>query len=198
MEPKSRKVYSSTVNEIMLKASKFMPGNPVNVSYWASTKDFFPALKEFSADSLRAHWILLQSKKPKPKPNKIVLPVKSNQKPSENKKRESNKDPRLSEYFNEPIPENDVKEEETTYFESDQETEKKRLFKEKPAQNCEKIKKNTLAEMDSQEIIDCFYDLVDICSFCAGRRLPEKVVLQTLIENDGVVKTTVDSFKRFN
>lgn len=60
----------------------------------------------------------------------------------------------------------------------------------------EKIRKSNEKVIEKQDVIDCFYDLVDLCSFFYGKKIQEKQVLDVLITMHGSVKKTLEYFKR--
>ena len=249
MEFKTRKVYNPEIDACMQRAVQAMPGNPANVSFWANLKERFPALNDFSADSLRSHWTLIKNKQNQSKKkNKIRLPTKQNPEPLIHQQKKSlNIDSRInqSENIKERVEEAELKFDESTNYESDRETEKiieaKNIVyeigngrdggnignigenkrnggenrrkegaegKESERKELNSIKRNDLLiseekimksnerVMEKQDVIECFYDLVDLCSFFYGKKIQEKQVLDVLITMHGSVKETVEYFKR--
>ena len=184
---KIRHVYSQDDEEEMRKVVKKLYGNPANVSYWERAILIYKYFADFSANSLRCHWRLMNEKAITKLSGKITW----------NKKREDSCTDAESEVSAPEKPRHVIKNVKKISLlnpppkVSTPNSSKKKKEKIKPNQ---KIMKSS--DFNENRFQELFEDLVDLCAIIKGKKVSETEVLKILIENQGLVSETINFYKQ--
>lgn len=182
---KRRHIYTQDEEEEMRKIVKKLYGNPANVSYWERVIRIYKNFANFSADSLRCHWRLMNDK--------------SNTKQSARINWKNQRE--------EPCTDADsvvsVPEEPRQIIKNVQKISPlnppKKLLSPNSSKKKEKIKasqKKMNSHVDENRFQELFEDLVDLCAIIKGKKVSEIEVLKVLIEQQGLVSETINFYKK--
>lgn len=186
---KARHAYTKEDDDQMKAVVRTLNGNPANVSYWNRVVKIVKYFNEFSGNSLRSHWRLIDDRAGTMQGAKISWNF-------------NNEDLHTDTESNHGHPVNYRQNNTKIRSQVQEKTPRKLNYpRPKPSQKIDPSEKKAISpKPDLKKFSDLFEDLVDLCCKIKGEKVPETQVLKVLIEQQGVVSDTLNFFEhvKFN
>ena len=191
-----RNSYDYSVDEKMRSSTKTIQGgNPNNLSYWKKVKILDASYSKYSAESLRAHWLLLMKRDRNLSDNEELLHIKN----YDDVELQFCVTPQPNRYEKNsihPNGNNDYLSKTERAGASDIHGRRKNEVQLRTPSRGEIVKKDSNHKiMKSEKIDEVFENLIDICRLITqNRELSEKEIVKVLVDKRGKISEVIKCF----